>query len=583
MTLAELLALLANLAAMTDDELAELEGNLEAAAEERAAAESDEALEELVQIRDAVRAVRTEAAERGEAAEARRTQAAEALAEIRAEDGGGEGEDGEGEGETDGDADEEADGGDGNEAEAEEGDGEAAPAEQDQLAAGAEARPPRIARVAARRPASFAPRASTGNAPTSVPALGLVASANLENFRPGERIDDAGKLADAFWSAVQSTAGYRHGPRVKVAVARAGSEDPTRLGWSEDRILDGNVRANLRKINDVTSRRAITASGGICAPAPVQYDLPILRGSEDRPVRDDMLVRFGADRGGVVTLPPPILTDLDGAISVWTEATDTNPGVNTKPCLEVTCPTEDETLVDAITNCLQYGNFRARYFAEQIEAWMVLAAINHARVAEVRSLTTIGSGSTQVTHGQLLGTIPDVLAGLRMAAAQIRSRHRLGRDFPLRWGAPFWLVDQMAVDEARRIPGIGTYDEKYALAAAAIMRWLAAINLNVTWFEDGETGQIFGPQGDGPLIGWPSTVVTYLYPEGSWLFLDGGTLDLGIVRDSTLNSTNDVQVFSETFEATHFHGVESYRLTIDTCPDGSISATADIDPCTTGS
>jgi hypothetical protein len=60
-------------------------------------------------------------------------------------------------------------------------------------------------------------------------------------------------------------------------------------------------------------------------------------------------------------------------------------------------------------------------------------------------------------------------------------------------------------------------------------------------------------------------------------------LDLGIVRDSTLNSTNDVQVFAETFEGAHFHGPESWTITFDTCPDGSTSAAVDIDPCTSGS
>lgn len=74
-----------------------------------------------------------------------------------------------------------------------------------------------------------------------------------------------------------------------------------------------------------------------------------------------------------------------------------------------------------------------------------------------------------------------------------------------------------------------------------------------------------------------------LYPEGSWLFLDGGTLDLGFVRDSTLNSTNDYQVFAETFEAVALVGVESLALTMDLCPSGAGSATASIDPCATGS
>jgi hypothetical protein len=35
--------------------------------------------------------------------------------------------------------------------------------------------------------------------------------------------------------------------------------------------------------------------------------------------------------------------------------------------------------------------------------------------------------------------------------------------------------------------------------------------------------------------------------EGAFLSLDGGEFDLGIVRDSTLNATNDAEFFAESF------------------------------------
>jgi hypothetical protein len=50
---------------------------------------------------------------------------------------------------------------------------------------------------------------------------------------------------------------------------------------------------------------------------------------------------------------------------------------------------------------------------------------------------------------------------------------------------------------------------------------------------------------------WPwgakKALVWYLFPEGAVQFLDGGRLDLGVVRDSTLDSTNDYELFTETF------------------------------------
>ena len=85
-------------------------------------------------------------------------------------------------------------------------------------------------------------------------------------------------------------------------------------------------------------------------------------------------------------------------------------------------------------------------------------------------------------------------------------------------------------------------------------------------------GQIFGAQGGGALLGFPSTVVWYLFPEGSFLYLDAGTLELGIVRDSTLNSTNDYQIFGEAFENVAFLGFESLKVTSTVCATGEVTA-----------
>jgi hypothetical protein len=49
-----------------------------------------------------------------------------------------------------------------------------------------------------------------------------------------------------------------------------------------------------------------------------------------------------------------------------------------------------------------------------------------------------------------------------------------------------------------------------------------------------------------------------------------------MVRDSTLNRTNDLQVFSETFEEVILPGHESLVITCDVCPGGATSATKDM-------
>lgn len=150
------------------------------------------------------------------------------------------------------------------------------------------------------------------------------------------------------------------------------------------------------------------------------------------------------------------------------------------------------------------------------------------------------------------------------------------------YAAPAWLRRMMVSDLARSMP-VGTPDETLANAERTIDAAYRARGIDPIWLLDGESGQVYGPQGDGDLQGWKATAVQYLYPDGSWLFLDGGALDLGLVRDSALNATNDFQAFAETFEEVHFHGVFSYRVAQEVCANGVRGALDDLDVCTTHS
>ncbi len=247
--------------------------------------------------------------------------------------------------------------------------------------------------------------------------------------------------------------------------------------------------------------------------------------------------------------------------------------------MRVDCDSVTEVTVDAITRCLEVGNFFARTFDERVQAIIGILNATHARIAETTHLTAIGTGSTAVTTGQNLGASRDVLAHLDLLVARAQSRWRLRPEISLRIALPFWVHGLIRADLSRQLPG----DQTMSVTDAEIDAMIRARNVDPWFFVDGETGQIFGDQGVGPLNPWPSTMISYLYPEGSWSFLDAGMLDLGIVRDSTLNSTNDLQIFAETFEAVAFRGVESLKVTFDVCPDGTSSGTVDADLCASGS
>lgn len=563
MELAQLLAMLDDLAALDDDALVDLASELADATDALLEGDpTDQALADAEAAANGIEAIRAEqqvradaAAERAERAQALRDRVHGEVEEAQAEAEGG---------------DEQP------EAEGEQPEAEPEPEQQPIAAAAAPVRP-RLSRVAAR--GSSAPAGPPSPALT-FPDWGLVAAANAPGVTAGAQVNDYDQLATIFANAARTITGPNVGPRAHVPLVRAGRGPLAEYG--ERRFLDGHAPSNSAKIRDVVHPSAITASGGMCAPINISYDMPVV-GSSARPVRDTALARFGADRGGIRTLIPPVLTDVTGALGVWTNQNDIDaqPGGATgpvKPCLTVDCPDEVESILQAYTECFRVGNFRQRFFPEQIEAVMKLIAVAGARAAEIALLQGMKANSTQVTTAQLLGTTRDVLAYLDQAVAGYRDRWRLDDSERLRLVLPRWVRAAMRADMARSLPG--TADENLVVADAQINSWLSARSVNVTWSMEATAANLFfGAQAAGALNKFPANIEAFLYPEGAFLFLDGGTLDLGLIRDSTLVVTNDLMFFSETFEGLHFQGPEALYLTMATCPDGTVSGTADINPC----
>ncbi len=214
---------------------------------------------------------------------------------------------------------------------------------------------------------------------------------------------------------------------------------------------------------------------------------------------------------------------------------------------------------------------------------MQLAVAYQARYAERKMLTSIGTGSTNISTGVQLGAFRDFVAEADKLASQYRNRHRMGADAPLRAIIPAWAKALFRTDLLRG--NNQPTADAVAGADGIIDRALASRNIAATWSLEGETGQDYGTQLAGGALPWISSVVWYLFHEGAWVFLDGGTLDIGLVRDSTLNAKNNFQNFSESFETVVFRGVESLRIASSLCATGALQIPIDEsdDLCTSGS
>lgn len=403
--------------------------------------------------------------------------------------------------------------------------------------------------------------------------VAITAGADIPGVSQGSALPDMKSVAQAILDRKRAMGKTTGGDGEQHTIATFTTSYP------EDRQLFSNDSASTvqSKIDEVVSTEAIVAAGGLCAPVDTSYDIFKL-GENGRPVKDSLPV-FSADRGGLRFMTAPTIEDLDGAVSVWTlqddidAASDEAPNP-VKPCIRVACGEEVTVYVDAIPLCLTFGNLGARAWPELVERHTELGMIHHARFAETRLLTRIGQLSTNVTTEVELGVARDFFVALDTAAAGYRSRHRLSEDFKLRVLLPEWFKSALRADLVKQLPGNGQ-DEVFTLAEAQINTWFNARNVAVTWFVDGESGQIFGEQAAGALSSYPEELVWYLFSEGTFLFLDGGTLDLGLVRDSQLNGTNDYKIFLETFEAVAKVGIESLRVTTPVAIAGASAATVE--------
>lgn len=566
----ELLDLLARLrepgeTPLTDAELATLLDGLAAyAGELRDAERTDENVAALRETAEAVTQVRTEQAARAEQAAERDRQAQEALDAIEQATA-------EPEPETEGETAE----GEGGETAETEPEGETAETREPVAAAARPAARPSLGGAQRRVPAGNRPRPREDADQTPRATGSLVAAGDIPGYSAGQPIPSTEALSEAMARKLRALSHMKDFSAVVASV---------QTSYPDERMLrQGDAEGNDRKIRQVTDMQAIVAAGGVCSPVAVDYSVPVFA-SSDRPVRD-ALPRFGADRGGVTFNPPPDISVASAGTAIWTEANDVNPtSPATKPVYTVVCPSPTTVLVDAIPTRLKIGNMAGRFSPEWVGANTANALAFAARTAEDYLLGQIKAGSQVVTLSPTVGASRGLLEAVDQALAAMTFRHRLAANTRFRAILPAWARNMIRTDIAREIAHDAAGRDPLAIADAIIDNFFAARNVNVTWHLDGvaadaTTGgvyaaQTFGTQAtDTALAAYPAQVVFPLFPEGTWQHLDGGELNLGVVRDSTLDSTNDYETFVETFEQVAKRGIESLWLDITVAPTGASAGT----------
>ena len=406
--------------------------------------------------------------------------------------------------------------------------------------------------------------------------VAITAGADIPGYTAGSTINDMSEVAVAMEKRLHSLRRVNGGDGEQHIVASFTTSYP------EERILNADPESNAKKIAAVAGPEALVAAGGFSTPFEVKYDIFSIGSTNVRPIRD-ALPRFQVDRGGVRFISPPTYANLSTtdttvsnagtyakAADVWTASNDAaaSPSPSSKATMTIAAASEKTATTDAVTLQLQFGNLMTRAYPELIARHNELALVQHARRAEENLIAGINSNCTAVTTSSVIGVARDFLVNVRRAAVAYRLRHRLNPNARLKLIIPVWVYDAMAADLTLNMPG----DGNLSVSQSEIDGYLASLNVDVVSTLDNTawttaaanfTSSLGTVQSgsSGALNQFPDSFKWFLFAEGTFLFLDGGTLDLGIIRDSSLVGTNDYKMFVETFEGVGFVGIEALAVT----------------------
>lgn len=349
-------------------------------------------------------------------------------------------------------------------------------------------------------------------------------------------------------------------------------------------------------VSQLTDPGVLVAAGGWCAPSENRYSFFNVACQARNNIID--LPSVGIDRGGIRWPTSPSLADVFAAPAafapfgasfsvtsvpwLWTEASDIAAvtGGATKPCIRVPCPAYNEARLECFGYCLTAGNLADSAFPESTANFLSLLMAAQIRVENFRYLAQMVSLSTLATPATGIGaagsgvTAP-ILGAIELASLDYRGKYGMCDEDILEVVLPTWVKGAVRSDLAKRT-GV---DSLMAVTDAMMAAWFTARGVRVQFVGEYQQRTAGYPGGTLALSAWPTTVEFMIYAAGTFLRGDGMTLDLGVVRDSTLNATNDhTAAWTEECHLIAKVGNESRRYIVNICPDGTTGA-ADLTAC----
>lgn len=421
---------------------------------------------------------------------------------------------------------------------------------------------------------------------TAVPELKITAFADVPGFQMGSQFNDRHAVADAFAARAKHLAVTKNAPNY-VGVASIQNSFDTVLS---DRTPSADVEAAIKKMTSDSSSLwsqggITTAGGGWCAPSVNRYaffDMTCEDGGIDLPT-------IGIERGGINFPTSPSLADVfTGEFTsgtnpwLWTETDDiaTVTGDPNKPCVRVPCPDFTNVRLECYGICLTAGNLTDNAYPEatQHQISLLNSALFHATNARyIQQMLALSTAAITGGSGGA-GVISPVLYMIELAAEDYRTRFGMCQTEVLEVVLPHWIIPAMRADATKR-----TGVDMVSVTDAMIADWLDMRHVRAQFVSDWQVRAAglpgFTETGSG-FNSWPTSVQFMMYAAGTFVRGNGMQLNLGVVRDSVLNSENDhTAVWMEECHLIARFGVQSRLYTVNICADGTTGAN-DLTACT---
>ena len=443
----------------------------------------------------------------------------------------------------------------------------------------------RFANLATLRRASTPPPARRPEQPPIV----ITASADVPGFSAGQQM-----TLDALAVAIHNRArSLDDGHKAIVASIHT--------PYPDEDYMTGDQEHDAGLIDRVTNPSVLTASGaGWCAPLETLYgffDISAADGLVDLP-------SVGNRRGGVQYPKSPSLADADPATGgqqgwsffTWNETADkagfTGPTNSpTKPCMRIPCPTWVACVLQADGLCITHGNLMDRAFPELTRHYVGLVNKAHAHYMSYKKMVGMQALSTAIdlsafTTSDAVGNLANALG---LVVEWYRTKYRMSMNATLEAVFPNYVKEALRADLAMRA-GVAAWN----VSDGEIASFFSNRNVRAQWVQDypdagGAGNPVTATKSFNPAAvttvgaetkvdvtfptaatpAWPATTEFMLFPAGQFVVFDGGVLDLGVQRDSILNSTNDFTLaWTEQFWCLGMPGHESLKVKVSLQIDG---------------